>query len=60
MKLANLRVDDVALIAVVDTDASVFWPVEALVPEFTGDMVQLVRCFSQIKGDLRPRGGDAL
>jgi 2-keto-4-pentenoate hydratase/2-oxohepta-3-ene-1,7-dioic acid hydratase in catechol pathway len=34
----------------------VFWPVSALVPDFNGDMVQLVQSFSQLKGDLRPRG----
>ncbi|MFM0114602.1 fumarylacetoacetate hydrolase family protein [Paraburkholderia nemoris] len=55
MKLANLRVDSTALIAVVDTDKSVYWPVTSLVPEFNGDMVQLVQSFSQFKGDLRPR-----
>ncbi len=56
MKLANLSVDGKKVIAVVDTDAQAFWPVETLVPEFTGDMVQLVQSFGQLKGDLRPRG----
>jgi hypothetical protein len=56
MKLANLHVDGAALMAVVDADRSVFWPVSALVPDFNGDMVQLVQSFGQIKGDLRPRG----
>ncbi|MFL9957756.1 MULTISPECIES: fumarylacetoacetate hydrolase family protein [Paraburkholderia] len=55
MKLANLRVDGAALIAVVDTAKSVYWPVSSLVPEFNGDMVQLVQSFGQFKGDLRPR-----
>jgi len=52
MKLANLHVDGAALIAVVDADKSVFWPISALVPEFNGDMVQLVQSFGKIRGDL--------
>lgn len=56
MKFANLKVDGTKVIAVVDTDKSVFWPVSSLVPEFSGDMVQLVQSYGKFKGDLRPNG----
>ncbi|NML35104.1 fumarylacetoacetate hydrolase family protein [Paraburkholderia antibiotica] len=56
MKLANLRVDGTALIVLVDTDKSVFWPVSRLASEFNGDMVQLVQRFDEFKRDLQPRG----
>jgi 2-keto-4-pentenoate hydratase/2-oxohepta-3-ene-1,7-dioic acid hydratase in catechol pathway len=56
MKLGILQIDDTALIAIVDAKKSVFWPISARVPEFNGDMVQLVQSFSKIRGDLRPRG----
>jgi len=56
MKLANLEVAGEKLIAVVDTEKSVYWPVQDLVPQFRGNMIQLVQQFGQFKGDLRPRG----
>jgi 2-keto-4-pentenoate hydratase/2-oxohepta-3-ene-1,7-dioic acid hydratase in catechol pathway len=55
MKFASLKVDGAKLVAVVDTEKSVFWPVSSLVPEFKGDMVQLVQSYTQFKSDLRPR-----
>ncbi|OBR53116.1 fumarylacetoacetate hydrolase family protein [Paraburkholderia tropica] len=56
MKLANLEVAGEKFVAVVDAEKSVYWPVQALVPQFRGDMVQLVQQFGQFKGDLAPRG----
>ncbi|WP_207005589.1 fumarylacetoacetate hydrolase family protein [Trinickia mobilis] len=56
MKLANLDVAGKRLIAVVDTGAERYWPVHDLVPDFQGDMVQLVHKFGQLYRDLRPRG----
>lgn len=55
MKLANLELAGEKFIAVVDTGTSRYWPVQSLIPEFRGDMVQLVQQFDQFKGDLRRR-----
>ncbi|MFM0215489.1 fumarylacetoacetate hydrolase family protein [Paraburkholderia caledonica] len=55
MKLANLRVAEHKVIALVDTDSETFWTIESLVPDFSGDMVQLVQQFLHFKGDLKPR-----
>jgi len=56
MKLANLEFKGTKTLALVDANDSVFWPIADLVPEFEGDMVQLVQSFEKFKGDLRPRG----
>ncbi|MGY6257069.1 fumarylacetoacetate hydrolase family protein [Paraburkholderia caledonica] len=55
MKLANLRVGGQKVIALVDTDSETFWTIESLVPDFSGDMVQLVQQFPHFKGDLKPK-----
>lgn len=56
MKFANLDIDGKATICLVDTKLERFWPVPELLPDFDGDMVQLVQVYGQIKHDLRPRG----
>lgn len=56
MKFANLDVAGDNFIAVVDVDAGMYWPVRNWVPEFQGDMVQLVLQFGESYRDLRPRG----
>ncbi|KKB60854.1 hydrolase [Robbsia andropogonis] len=56
MKLANLELAGEKFVAVVDTYRQKYWPVQALVPEFRGDMIQLVQLYGQLKGDLRLRG----
>lgn len=56
MKLANLEIDGKKSISIVDTDKSVFWTVQTLIPEFDGDMVQLVQQFARFESDLRPLG----
>lgn len=56
MKLANLEIDGKKSISIVDTDKSVFWTVRTLVPEFDGDMVQLVQQFARFGSDLCPSG----
>ena len=56
MKLANLDVAGKKTISMVDIVHSRFWPVQSLVPEFDGDMVQLVQQFEQIKRHLKPIG----
>lgn len=56
MKFANLEIDGIKAIALVDTEKSVFWPVQTMVHGFKGDMVQLVQSFAQFKGDLLPSG----
>lgn len=54
MKFANLSVNGKKTISLVDTDKSVFWPIQELIPAFHGDMVQLVHQFQELKNDLRP------
>ncbi|BAO92696.1 fumarylacetoacetate hydrolase family protein [Caballeronia cordobensis] len=56
MKLANLEFDGAKALALVDAENARFWPIGTMVPEFEGDMVQLVQSFEKFKGDLRPRG----
>ena len=56
MKFANLEIDGKKSISIVDTDKSVFWTLRTLIPEFDGDMVQLVQQFARFGSDLRPSG----
>jgi 2-keto-4-pentenoate hydratase/2-oxohepta-3-ene-1,7-dioic acid hydratase in catechol pathway len=56
MKLANLMVDGLKTIAVVDAEARRYWPVEELADGFEGDMVQLVQDYAKWREALRPRG----
>ncbi|HTK02998.1 MAG TPA: fumarylacetoacetate hydrolase family protein [Bordetella sp.] len=61
MKFAQLSYQGQRTIAVVDTEKGQFWPVSELVPGFSGDMVQLVQQYEQIKSKLTPSGaGKAL
>jgi 2-keto-4-pentenoate hydratase/2-oxohepta-3-ene-1,7-dioic acid hydratase in catechol pathway len=56
MKLATLRHEGAGTVAVVDTEAGAYWPVSQLCEGFSGDMVQLVQQFSDLREGLRPRG----
>ena len=56
MKLANLNVAGKKTISIVDIVHSRFWPVQSLVPQFDGDMVQLVQQFEEVKPHLKPTG----
>jgi 2-keto-4-pentenoate hydratase/2-oxohepta-3-ene-1,7-dioic acid hydratase in catechol pathway len=56
MKFAQLSFQGKPTIALVDTTKGQFWPVSELVPGFSGDMVQLVQDYEQIKGKLAPSG----
>lgn len=42
MKFANLSVNGVKTLAAVDEEKSAYWPVSDLLPDFAGDMVDLV------------------
>ncbi|MGF6958269.1 fumarylacetoacetate hydrolase family protein [Paraburkholderia youngii] len=55
MKLANLRVAGQKVVALVDSDSETFWSIGALVPGFSGDMVQLVQQYPDLKADLKPK-----
>ncbi|MFL9966194.1 fumarylacetoacetate hydrolase family protein [Paraburkholderia sediminicola] len=55
MKLANLQVEGQAVVALVNSDENTYWTIQSLVPDFSGDMVQLVHDFSNFKGDLKPK-----
>ncbi|PCE22255.1 hydrolase [Paraburkholderia acidicola] len=52
MRLANILKDGYRTVSVVSTDGSHYWPVNRLVPDFTGDMVELVQQFDTIKDKL--------
>jgi 2-keto-4-pentenoate hydratase/2-oxohepta-3-ene-1,7-dioic acid hydratase in catechol pathway len=56
MKFAQLFYQGKPTIALVDTAKSQFWPISELVPGFSGDMVQLVQDYGQIKDKLAPSG----
>ncbi|MFM0191274.1 fumarylacetoacetate hydrolase family protein [Paraburkholderia nemoris] len=55
MKLANLQIEGHAVVALVNSDENTYWTIQSLVPDFSGDMVQLVHDFSNFKGDLKPK-----
>ncbi|WP_244851170.1 fumarylacetoacetate hydrolase family protein [Caballeronia sp. SL2Y3] len=56
MKLATLRVDGAKTVAVVDSEGGKYWPVSELCDGFSGDMVQLVQLFTDLRETLHPRG----
>jgi 2-keto-4-pentenoate hydratase/2-oxohepta-3-ene-1,7-dioic acid hydratase in catechol pathway len=55
VKLANLEIEGQAVVALVNSDEDTYWTIQSLVPDFSGDMVQLVHVFSNLKGDLKPK-----
>ncbi|MEA3083603.1 MAG: hypothetical protein QOC89_1300 [Paraburkholderia sp.] len=55
MKLANLLVEGVKTIAIVDPERQQYWPVTELNAGFRGDMVQLVHDYDAIKSALLPK-----
>jgi 2-keto-4-pentenoate hydratase/2-oxohepta-3-ene-1,7-dioic acid hydratase in catechol pathway len=61
MKFATLQVSAQQFVALVDTDIQRYWPVQDLIPGFSGDAVDLVSQFESLRGNLRPVGdGKAL
>ena len=56
MKFANLKIDSTAVVCLVDTDAGTYWPVADLVTGFSGDMVQLVQEYPNLKSKLTAKG----
>ncbi|MCD0502810.1 fumarylacetoacetate hydrolase family protein [Bordetella petrii] len=56
MKFANLTFDGIQMLALVDAVGERFWPLPELVPEFSGDMIQLVQDFDGLQARLAPRG----
>lgn len=55
MRFANLQIESQRVVALVNSDENAYWPIQSLVPDFSGDMVQLVQDFSNLKGDLKPK-----
>ncbi|HEY2024791.1 fumarylacetoacetate hydrolase family protein [Paraburkholderia sp.] len=55
MKLANLLVNGVKTIAVVDPERQQYWPAAELSDGFRGDMIQLVHQYPSIKNALAPK-----
>ncbi|CAN5830662.1 fumarylacetoacetate hydrolase family protein [soil metagenome] len=56
MKFASVSIGDRAVPVLADTQAQRFWPVADLVPGFTGDLVDLIGRFGELKDQLVGRG----
>ncbi|WP_233238361.1 fumarylacetoacetate hydrolase family protein [Bordetella sp. LUAb4] len=56
MKFANIALDGIPTIALVDTQSQQFWPVSQLASGFAGDMVQLVHDFDRLREKLSSAG----
>lgn len=55
MKFSTIDFQGKQQVAVVDTANNLFWPVADLLPGFSGDMVQLIEQFDNVRNDLVPR-----
>lgn len=55
MKLASLQLNNKGVVAVVDPVGDVYWTVQSLVPEFSGDMIELVQQFPALAERLTPK-----
>jgi len=56
MKFANIALDGIPTIALVDAQSQQFWPVSQLASGFQGDMVQLVHDFDRLREKLNSAG----
>ncbi|HEY0297060.1 MAG TPA: fumarylacetoacetate hydrolase family protein [Bordetella sp.] len=56
MKFATLQTPKGKFVSLVDAGSQRYWPVQDLIPGFTGDMVQLVQDFDKIRAGLAPKG----
>ncbi|WP_175755413.1 fumarylacetoacetate hydrolase family protein [Burkholderia cepacia] len=54
MRFANITLNGQPTVSLVSADETAYWPVQDLVPGFAGDMVELVRQYDAIKGELAP------
>jgi len=52
MKFATLKYQDNIRVSLVDTDRNQFWPISDLIPDFTGDMNQLVSQYAALRDRL--------
>lgn len=53
MQFANLLIDGRKTAAVVSADSQSFWPISGLVPEFDGDIVDLIAAYESIAPHLK-------
>jgi 2-keto-4-pentenoate hydratase/2-oxohepta-3-ene-1,7-dioic acid hydratase in catechol pathway len=56
MKFATLQVSDRRFFAIVDADAQRYWPVTDSIPDFSGDPVELIRNYDQLREQLKVAG----
>jgi len=54
MKFATLLIDGQRRPALIDAAARRYWPIAELVPDFSGDLVDLIDGFEQLRARLRP------
>lgn len=54
MKFATLEVSNEKFAALVDVEAQQYWPVRSLVPGFSGDLVDLVQRYEELREQLKP------
>jgi 2-keto-4-pentenoate hydratase/2-oxohepta-3-ene-1,7-dioic acid hydratase in catechol pathway len=56
MRFATLEVSKKEFVALVIPEVQRYWPIQELVPDFSGDMVELVQRYRQIREQLKPVG----
>lgn len=56
MKFATINHSGTDLVAIVDDKEGLYWPLSDVLPNFTGNMIQLVQQYDQVKSTLVPKG----
>lgn len=56
MKLATLIVDGREIVATISPNSDQYWPLEELFGRPIGNMVDLIKAYSELKGELKPNG----
>jgi len=56
MKFATVQYAGKEQVALVDGNDGVFWPLSSLDVDFSGNMIQLVQKFADLRGRLSPKG----
>lgn len=56
MKFANIRTNGTTEIVLVNDDKQRYWSISEMIPEFNGDMTQLVQEYNELKDRLNPEG----
>lgn len=57
MKFATLTVDGQEIVAAISPEADQYWPLAELVGRPIATMIDLIRAYDEVKGQLKPNGG---